>query len=306
MTRTTLIERPVIVLAAPRSGSSLLFAVLSAHPELWSLYRESNQLLEGPFHPSHRGWSSNLLEAVDLTPELGQELLRRFFHEAGNLERLPFGRRFPLRGRGRRKIARSIALASRPIKHAPIRLVEKSPRNTLRISFLRALFPDARFLHLVRDPRGNIASLYRAWQTVGRYKTYPLPDSFRIEGYAGSHWSFLLQPGWRTLNGSPLIDVCADQWRSCNEHCLEGLAQLGQNLSLRVRYEDLIRQPAGTLADIARWADIDPRPFMRFSLRLPVIQAQEPPEPGKWRSLESQLDRVLPGLEGTARRLGYG
>ena len=35
-----------------------------------------------------------------------------------------------------------------PLKRPPIRIVEKSPKNVFRIRFLRALFPDARFLHL--------------------------------------------------------------------------------------------------------------------------------------------------------------
>ena len=157
-----------MILAAPRSGSSLLFGMLSSHPTLWSLYRESNPLFEGPFHPRERGWESNALDETDYSAEVGDHLLRAFYREAGNLERLPFGRRVPLRGRGKRSVSRAIAVVSRPFKRPPIRLVEKSPRNTLRVPFLRRLFPDARFIHLVRDPRSNVASIYRAWRTPGR------------------------------------------------------------------------------------------------------------------------------------------
>jgi hypothetical protein len=300
------IHDPIVILAAPRSGSSVLFAALSSHPALWSLYRESNDILEGPFDPVARPAESNRLTEHDLEPDVRRHLVKAFYDRAGNLERLPLVRRAPLRGRGRSSISRAIALASRPLKRPSIRLVEKSPRNSLRVPFMRALFPDARFIHLVRDPRPNIASLYRAWKVPDRYKTYPLPEGFRIGDYEGTRWSFMWQPGWRSLDGRDLIEICADQWRSCNEHTMRDLHDLPPERALRVSYERMIADPLDTLTRVASWAGISGEPFRRHSRRLPVVQATTPPDARKWESLRDRIETVLPNVADVAKALGYG
>jgi hypothetical protein len=291
----------IVIVAAPRSGSTLLFSAMSTHPALWSLYRESNDLLEGPFDPRRSGATSNELNADALDESTATALRAAFFERAGNVERIPLGRFVPIRGRGRARVAHTIAWLSRPWKRPPIRLVEKSPKNSLRVPFMRALFPGARFVHLVRDPRTNVASLVRAWSRQDRHKTYPLPPGFRIEGYAHDRWSFVLQPGWRALDGRSLVEVCVDQWRACNEACLRDL-DAG---AFRVRYEDLIADPGGVFDAVATWADLDPGPFDRFRRRLPVVQTKTPPDPGKWLSLKDEVERALPGAADVAAALGY-
>ena len=300
-----LIRNPIVILAAPRSGSSLLFGLLSAHPKLWSLYRESNELLEGPFDPLSSGRPSNALTERDLDRVSRDRLLRAFYARAGNLEVIPPFRRLPLEGRGRRRVSITIARLSAPFKRPPIRLVEKSPKNSLRVPFIRALFPDARFLHLTRDPRSNIASLVRAWQIPDRYKTYPLPAGYRIDGYEGTSWSFMLQPGWQELDGRTLAEVCADQWRACNEATFRDLAELQETRALRLRYEDLISDPMGSLRLIANWANLEARPFDRFARALPTLQSSTPPDERKWLTLRDEVERVLPMVREMSGRLGY-
>jgi hypothetical protein len=300
-----LIREPIIILAAPRSGSSLLLAALSSHPDLWSLYKESNPILEGPFQPSLLRGDSNALSAADLDPGTRQRLLRAFFESAGNLERLPFSRIVPLRGRGRQWYTSGIALATKPFKRPPIRLVEKSPKNTLRILFMQELFPDARFIHLVREPRANITSLYGGWQDPTRHNVYHLPDGFRIRGYEGKHWCFVLQPGWRTLNGATLSDVCADQWRSCNDHCVRELGQLPTDRVFRLKHEDLLADPVACLSAIATWARLDPSPFERFSSGLPVIQPSSRPLGDDRPRIDREVESSLPGLATLRAELGY-
>ena len=70
-----MIRTPVIVLGAPRSGTTMLYHALARHPDLWSLGGESNAILEGPLHPSRRGWVSNE-EAADALDAAGAQALR--------------------------------------------------------------------------------------------------------------------------------------------------------------------------------------------------------------------------------------
>lgn len=300
-----LIRDPIIILAAPRSGSSLLLAALSSHPELWSLYKESNPILEGPFRPDLLQRDSNVLSAADLDAGMRRQLMKTFFESAGNLESLPFARFIPLRGRGRQWYTSGISLLTKPFKRPPIRLVEKSPKNTLRIPFVEELFPDARFVHLVREPRANIASLYGGWQDPTHHNVYPLPDGFRIQGYEGRHWCFVLEPGWRSLEGARLVDVCADQWRSCNDNSVRDLRHLPTDRVIRVKHEDLLKDPVACLKRIAAWAGLDPRPFDRFSKGLPVIQPSTRPNQDARSRVDSEIDSVLPALATLREELGY-
>ena len=54
-------------------------------------------------------------------------------------------------------------------------LIEKSPRNSLKISFILEIFPDAKFIHLLRDGRDVTLSIHKEWQR--RMRIVRDPDS---------------------------------------------------------------------------------------------------------------------------------
>lgn len=43
-------------------------------------------------------------------------------------------------------------------------IVDKSPRNSLKIPFVRKIFPEARFIHIVRDGRDATLSIHKEWR----------------------------------------------------------------------------------------------------------------------------------------------
>ena len=48
--------------------------------------------------------------------------------------------------------------------HGDRTIIEKTPHNILRIRYVREIFPDARFLYIVRDPLSFISSVELKWQ----------------------------------------------------------------------------------------------------------------------------------------------
>ena len=80
-------------------------------------------------------------------------------------------------------------------------MLEKTPKNALRVPFLDACFPDAIFIYLYRDPRETLGSMMEAWLS-GAFQTYP-----ELPGWEGPPWSLLLVPGWRELIGTPLPEL---------------------------------------------------------------------------------------------------
>ena len=62
-----MIHFPLLIVGCPRSGTSLLFNLLSEAPELRSIGGESGPIIEKWHHPSANGWRSGCLTAADLT-----------------------------------------------------------------------------------------------------------------------------------------------------------------------------------------------------------------------------------------------
>jgi hypothetical protein len=153
--RTTLqFDQPVIILSAPRAGSTLLFEILSQAPHAWTIAGESQQVIESipAFHPRQHSFDSNRLTARDITDASAAQLLGGFWAH--------------LRDRDGHTVAQ---IQQRP---ARMTFVEKTPKNALRIPFLNALFPAAKFIFLHRDPRSNIGSLIDGWNSR-KFITYP-------------------------------------------------------------------------------------------------------------------------------------
>ena len=46
-------------------------------------------------------------------------------------------------------------------------LIDKSPRNSLKIPFILKIFPEARFIHLLRDGRDVTLSIRKEWKITG-------------------------------------------------------------------------------------------------------------------------------------------
>src|SRR6185312_208675 len=175
-------------------------------------------------------------------------------------------------------------------------------QNSLRLEFLERVFPDARFLFMTRDPTSNLASLYRGWSEP-RFRTHHLPGTFVVADHRTRYWCFGRPPGWQDMNGRSLIEICAFQWSAYNEACLRDTPRLTAPV-LRVRYEDLCTRPSEVLNDIAKWADLDPRPLTRFAAGLPVVNTWSRPHADKWRSLAPQVEQAIPAIADVAAQLG--
>jgi hypothetical protein len=179
------------------------------------------------------------------------------------------------------------------------RLLEKTPKNALRIPFFNRLFPDALFVFLWRDPRENLSSIIEAWRS-GRWKTYN-----GLDGFDGP-WSLLLPPQWRAMNGQPLEEIAAFQWSTANSIALDDLAQLAPGRWISLNHTQFVADPAAQVERICRFIGIemDARLQSRVSQPLPLSRfTQTPPDPNKWRRNAALIEPVLPEVEAVWRRL---
>ncbi len=271
-------DRPVFIVSAPRSGSTLLFETLACTPQLWTVGGEAHWLVEGfpELCPGAPGVDSNRVEARHATPAIRDAVRARI------AERLEGPGREPL-----------------PASTGALRFLEKTPKNALRIPFFNAVFPDARFVFLWRDPRPNVSSIMEAWKS-NRWVTYK-----QLEGWDGP-WSMLLPPDWREMRGRPLEEVAAFQWRTANRIIADDLAALGAGRHIMVSYEEFLKNPAtevGRICEFAGW-QVDDALRQRVAGPLPLSRyTQTQPQPDKWRKNEDLIQRVMPSLEETWTRL---
>lgn len=298
------IARPIVVLGAWRSGTTMIFQALSAHPALWSLYRESQPVIDPLFPVRMVPGASEVVTAAQVDERTASEMRGRFFEAVGNMEAAHgiASKAVPLIARDR--LSRLTTKLGLRAKRAPVRIVEKTPANCLRVGMLSTVFPDAQFIFVVRDPLGSIASLHHGWTSEPRFRIHRLPPDFRLEGYSGRHWCFGLIPHWERLNGATLTEVCATQWVVANEYALADLPSDSRSV-LTVRYEDVVAKPGEVLSAIAAWADLDPEPLRRFHEGLPVVNTWSRPRPDKWRRLEGELAEVESVIAPMSQRLGY-
>lgn len=106
------------------------------------------------------------------------------------------------------------------------RLVLKSPHHTGRIHVLRRLFPDARFVHISRDPYTLLPS------TVRMYRAFEDTQSMQVPPHEGLE-RFVLETGERV-------------YRSYLEH----RGKIPANRLCEVTFEELTRDGAGTMEKI--------------------------------------------------------
>lgn len=329
-----MIRSPLLIIGCARSGTTLLYHLLSEIDELWSLGYESKAIIEHYHSPARKDWESGALTAADLTDESRQYILQQFAEQAASGDYWRTVHRLSahangstlyqaIKRRGREEGAGSAAgnalpggglalfrgLARLRNVLAPpkgaIRLLEKTPENCLRLPFLQALFPDARVLFLTRDGRANAYSLLEGWRQPHTFPGYRTPLLVTAPGQTRGRWAFTLIPGWRGLVDRPLEEICAHQWAVCNSAVLDYAAAAGALPLLTIAYEELVRQPDGVLSRIAAFIGLRPVDIPVFGRPLPEVNAVSRPESEKWRREADVITRVESIIAPTMERLGY-
>jgi hypothetical protein len=267
----------VFIVAAPRSGSTLLFETLAASDQIATVGGEAHWLVEGvdQLRVGAPGVDSNRLGADTYSLELARRM------HAALSERL-------------------VDCAGRPADTLDgKRFLEKTPKNSLRIPLFNRVFPDAQFIFLWRDPRENLSSLIEAWRSGG-WQTYR-----ELDGFEGP-WSMVLPPGWRALNGRPLEEIAAFQWDSVNRIVSDDLTVLPADRWTTVEYSELIGAPSATIERLCAFLGIEADAALRARLETPLPPARythTPPAADKWRMNAPLIERVLARVASTWERL---
>ncbi|HBF47291.1 MAG TPA: zinc chelation protein SecC [Shewanella frigidimarina] len=275
-------DRPIIILSAPRSGSTLLFEVLSKSHSIWTIGGESHALIETipKLNIAYRQFSSNALTEQDIDDELRQQLLLRFSDALKD-------------NKGNKPDT---------IDTTNIRFLEKTPKNRLRVDFFNSLFPDALFIYLVREPKENISSIMQAWRS-NKFVTYP-----NLPGWDKRNWSLLLPEKWQQLNRQPLQSIAAFQWQAANEAIMDSLQKIDSNRWCMVSYDQLIADPAKTVKQLCQFTDTDFDPALAQLCSKPLAHSRytiSTPKPNKWLENYHDIAKIWPSASTTLNKINH-
>jgi hypothetical protein len=270
--------RPVFVIGAPRSGTTMLHRLLQASSELASMPYEGHDLWRIFHHPRYRGWSSDHLAFGDAVP-------------------------------GERRFADTF-INSRSERDAA-RFVEKTPENSLRIGYLRELYPDAIFVVLRRDPCDVISSLIKGWRHPRDiYRSYYVPTDLQIPHYPHRRqWCFALIEGWRDYVAQPIPEIAFEQWWQCTAALKAARNTVAQERWYELYFEDLLEQPEQQLKALCEAIDIGNEPALQkrlTELLATPVNAMSPPGRSKWQTqTPEEISQLLPRIASLAADAGY-
>jgi hypothetical protein len=208
-------ERPIFVIGAPRSGTTLLRYVLCSHPRI-HIPPESNfipRLLERrPSRESGRADAVRVLETMMTYRSFFKDWRGERPDPRGVLEGLPDLEPSTII---------SAVFSEYAGQYGAERWGDKSPIYTMHVDVLAHAFPAAQFIHIIRDGRDVALSMQR---------TYRGSRFFYIDVYYG-----------------------ARSWKKRVLHASAAGARLGPSRYLELRYEDLTANPETVIRDICEF-----------------------------------------------------
>ena len=223
----------VFIIGCPRSGTTLLRHIVSAHPEI-TISPEAHWI--PLFFEERRGLTSEGM----LTSQFVDQLLE---HPKFALFRLPPDE---VRALAKDAVSQSYASFLTRIfdlygqKQRKALVGNKTPDAARKIHILHALWPEARFVHLIRDGR-NAALSFMNWSRV----TQKRPGTFS------------------TWKDDPVST--AGMWWELNVRCgREGAKMLVPGMYHELRYESLVLRPEQECPALCAFLDL---PFHDSMLR---------------------------------------
>jgi omega-hydroxy-beta-dihydromenaquinone-9 sulfotransferase len=164
--------------------------------------------------------------------------------------------------------------------------LSKRTANNRRIRQLMAIFPAARFVHLVRDGREVAQSL----------STVEWWDTHRV-------WWDGRTPVEMERSGEPRLAVCARNWVLEMQELEEQLAHVDQSRLSELRFEELLRDPVRHLERVLQFLGVDFTMGYRYAIESLNLHPVDAKWPSEWNA--DQLACVLREAQPMLRQLGY-
>ncbi len=278
-------DRPLMLFGSHRSGTTWMGSVFSKARDV-AYWAEPRQVwvYGNWFRPD------DVLTEADARPGIVRHIRRRF-------------QRFAER-RGKRVFC------------------EKTPSNCLRIPFVRTVYPEGRYVLIVRDGRAVLRSTHeilerggarwkrmweKAWEaTPAEWPAYLEKWPWLVSKLLGRTHPFwgTRPPGWRDwFHHDPPDIFFAKQWAATMRIAFEDFHQVPESQRRIIRYEDLMRATADAIRDLAEFGGVDDTAGVVDAF----LKSRDDTRDDVWRSsyAPGELEKLRPIIEPTLHVLGY-
>ncbi len=280
------LKPPIFLMGNTRSGTGIVQKVVSAHPDVvkWNEPR-TLWLCADPGRPHDE------FDESDATDKVKEYIRSQFL--------------------------------SYQTQHGNCVVMEKTPANILKIPYVRAIFPEATYLFIVRNPFSFISSVELKWQRpvkrngiVRRLKSTPITQ---LHHYAGrlirerfdkrvlrkkylSVWGPRYKGMDQDVRTHDRLTVIAKQWSAGSRKAANDLAVFEPGQVLRLKYEDFVEDPISELKNICAHCGLE----MTDEVVNAANELVKSDRQAKWRRFDPQdLARIVPEIEEEMQRHGY-
>lgn len=282
---TNELKPPIILFGNTRSGTTVVQKLLGVHPDVVTWYEPRTLWLY-----ADPGRHHDEFDASDATEKVKRYIRKQFLKYQQ--------------------------------QHGNRVVMEKTPANILKIPYVRAIFPEAILLYIIRNPFSFISSVELKWQrpvsVKGICRRLRYTPITQLHYYAGRlisdqfskrvlHRKYLKSWGVRykgieeDLKTEDQLTVIARQWARGSKKAAEDLACLG-NQVLCLKYEDLVTNPVLDLERICAHCGLE----MTSEMVRAAKEWVKPDRQEKWRRFDPRdLARILPEIQDEMQRHGY-
>ena len=280
------LKPPIILFGNTRSGATIVQKVISTHPDVVSWY-EPNAL----WLYADPGRIHDEFDESDATDRVKRYIRKRFLKYQN--------------------------------QHGNHTIMEKTPQHILRIPYVRAIFPEATYLFIIRNPFSFISSVEYKWQRpvtgrgiIRRLKDTPLSQLHHwvrryivqqinkrvLQRKYLSIWGPRYKGIQEDLKTHDLLTVMARQWAVCSAKAERDMAAFESGQILRLKYEDFVEDPIADLERVSTHCGLE----MTSAMVMATKEMVKTDRKLKWQRFDpGELARILPEIREEMQRHGY-
>ena len=203
-------------------------------------------------------------------------------------------------------------------------LVEKTCANSLRVGFIDAVIPNAKYIFITRDGRDVVPSAMKCWSNpinlgyIARkarfvpWRDIPFYGSRYLlnrmfHAFSGKQrlafWGPKFEGMEECLKSQTLAEVCATQWTFSVKRSIDAFEQLDHSKVFPLRYEDFVSEPLENLTQLIEFLGASV-PDDELNAAVPNVSTKSV---GNWQRVldELTIQAISPIVNDTLIELGY-
>ena len=239
------IQRPIFIIGCGRSGTKLLCDLIKTHPDI----RETQGSPDGE---DHVGWIKHgkaIISGLGSTPEISRG--HTGFDMCLSMDESHVNNEI---------IKEMHNYYSKTVLKGDYskRIINKNPHLSNKLRYVKSIFPDAKFIHIIRDCLSVVAS-WKKIMTLQNKQVIFLPDNkwpclWVLDAPEDENRDELFK-NEKIFPGGGGVTLLAEYWIQINKNIEEQCIDFMDQLKV-VRYEDLIDRPDAILKDLYSFCDL--------------------------------------------------